>query len=83
MADVVRAVKAKSTHWLHHQFPDLAEFGWQVGYGAFTVSQSQVETVRSYIARQEEHHRNKPFRDEFIALLMAHDIPFTEEELCD
>src|SRR5205085_494493 len=52
LADVVRAVKANSSGWLHETFPSLRRFAWQQGYGAFTVSQSQVERVKKYIANQ-------------------------------
>jgi REP element-mobilizing transposase RayT len=83
VSNVVRAVKANSSGWIHRTFAGLSQFAWQTGYGAFTVSQSQVERVRVYIARQEEHHRNRPYQDEFRSLLRAHDIDFTEEELWD
>ena len=50
-------------------------FGWQEGYGAFTVSESQMAIVRKYISNQEEHHRKFSFREEFIELLKRHGIP--------
>jgi REP element-mobilizing transposase RayT len=80
---VLRVLKAKSSGWLHKNFSHLAGFAWQTGYGAFTVSQSQMEKVREYIGDQEEHHRNKPFRDELVSLLQAHRIDFSEEDLQD
>jgi len=48
---------------MHDVFPDLKDFSWRRGYGAFTVSQSNVERVQEYIARQKEHHQKKSFRD--------------------
>jgi REP element-mobilizing transposase RayT len=83
VSHVLRALKAKSSGWIHRTFPDLASFAWQTGYGAFTVSHSQVERVRLYIANQEEHHRNNPFKNEFVALLKAHEIEYIEEDLWD
>ena len=81
VADVVRAVKANSSGWIHRTFPKMRAFAWQVGYGAFTVSASQVEKARRYITNQEKHHRRRGFKEEYIALLKAHEIEFDEEEL--
>ncbi len=83
LSDVVRHIKANSSGWIHRTFPALEHFAWQTGYGAFSVSQSQVEKVRAYIENQEAHHRRRPFQKEFIALLKAHNLPFREEELWD
>jgi REP-associated tyrosine transposase len=81
LADVLRNIKSISSGWIHHKFPSLAAFAWQTGYGAFTVSMSQIERVRLYIANQEEHHRVQTYQDEFIALLRAHEIEFDERYL--
>src|SRR4051812_9255421 len=64
IADIVRAVKANSSGWIHRQFPALHDFAWQSGYAAFTVSVSKSEQVRHYVATQEEHHRKQSFEDE-------------------
>ena len=53
-------------------------FGWQDGYGAFTVSASNVPSVVAYIQGQREHHRTKTFQEEYLALLKRHDIEFDE-----
>jgi len=63
---------------MHDVFHSLKDFSWQRGYGAFTVSQSNVEEVRRYIARQKEHHRKVSFRDEFIQFLQANRIEYNE-----
>ena len=68
LADVVRDVKSVSSRWVHDEIGDRA-FAWQEGYGAFTVSASQRQPVREYIARQEEHHRKWTFQEEYIELL--------------
>jgi REP-associated tyrosine transposase len=61
LSDVLRDLKANATGWMHDVFPSLKNFSWQRGYGVFTVSQSNVEEVRQYIARQKEHHQKFPF----------------------
>jgi putative transposase len=79
---VLRDLKANSSGWLHDVFPELKDFSWQNGYAAFTVSASQVEKVKEYIANQEIHHqKNGSFRDEFIKLLSANQIEFDEKYL--
>jgi REP element-mobilizing transposase RayT len=81
LSDVLRYVKANASGWMHDVFPDLKDFSWQRGYGAFTVSQSNVGRVQDYIARQKEHHQKKSFRDEFIELLEANGIEYNEKYL--
>jgi REP-associated tyrosine transposase len=83
LSDVLRAIKANSSGWVHETFPELGGFAWQSGYGAFTVSASQAETVRRYIERQQEHHRRRTFQEEFLALLNAHGIDYGERYLWD
>jgi putative transposase len=79
LSDVVRDAKAVSSGWRHEQ-GDTA-FWWQTGYGAFTVSESGVEAVSKYIANQPVRHRMQLFRDEYVALLRAHQIEFDERYL--
>ena len=76
----LRDLKADSSGWIHKQGLS-ALFSWQRGYGAFTVSESQIGKVRRYIANQEEHHRRETFVGEFTALLRAHNIEFEEKYL--
>ncbi len=83
VAETVRTVKSGSSKWAHQTFPENAQFAWQVGYGAFSVSESQVATVRHYISTQEEHHTRLSFKDELIALLRKHGIEFDERYLLD
>lgn len=78
LSDVLRDLKANATGWMHDVFPTLKNFSWQRGYGAFTVSQSNVEEVRHYIARQKDHHRRVSYRDEFIQFLIANGIEYDE-----
>jgi REP element-mobilizing transposase RayT len=76
LSDALRVLKANSSRWLHET--RRAPFNWQAGYGAFSVSQSNVLAVTEYIAHQEEHHRKMTFQEEFIALLRKHNIEFDE-----
>ncbi len=81
LSDVLRELKANASGWMHDVFPDLDNFSWQRGYGAFTVSQSNVDEVRRYIASQKEHHKKTTFRDEFIQFLKANQIEYDERYL--
>ena len=80
LADVVRDIKAVSSKWMHDEAGDRA-FAWQEGYGAFTVSPSLREIVKSYIARQEEHHRKRTFQEEYRELLQRCGVDFDERYL--
>jgi hypothetical protein len=66
---------------MHDVFPRLADFSWQHGYAAFTVSQSNLFQVQSYLRRQKEHHKKVPFRDELILFLKANGIEYDERFL--
>ena len=81
LSDIMRTVKANSSGWVHETFPAAAGFAWQTGYGAFSVSQSQVEAVLAYVAKQEEHHRHMTFQEEYVSLLKKHNIPYDERYL--
>jgi putative transposase len=82
-ADWVKELKRVSNLWLKERGVDFADFEWQGGYAAFSVSQSNVESVTDYIARQEEHHRAKTFQDELRALLRKHNLEFDERYVWD
>jgi len=77
-AKAMQLIKGGSSHWIKNEFPNTAAFGWQIGYGAFTVSESQMDSVRTYIRHQEEHHRTKTFTEEYRAFLERHHIEFDE-----
>jgi len=71
--------KSQSSGWANRK--TRGRFKWQVKYGAFTVSQSQVERVRRYIRDQEAHHSSISFEEEFKVLLRSHGIEFEEKYL--
>ena len=79
----VKELKRVSNGWLKEQGRDYADFEWQGGYADFSVSQSNLEQVKHYIASQEEHHRKMTFQDELRTLLRKHDIEFDERYVWD
>ena len=83
LADVMRVLKTNSSRWVHETWADRRAFGWQPGYGAFSVSQSAADDVRRYIEDQEDHHHRKTFKEEFIALLQRHGIEYDERYVWD
>lgn len=73
LADAMRVVKTNSSRWMNEHG---ADFGWQEGYGAFSVSSSNLAAVVKYIHNQEKHHRKMSFEDEYLGLLRKHGIEF-------
>ncbi|MBI1313657.1 IS200/IS605 family transposase [bacterium] len=80
---IAQLIKGGSSKWIHETFPDLGDFRWQDGYGAFSVSRSSLDQVISYVAGQREHHRELTFQSEFLALLQRHGVEFDERYLWD
>ena len=76
VAEAIGKIKANSTSGVHKTFPDCADFAWQVGYAAFTVSQSELEKVIRYVENQAEHHRKATFEEELAAFLERHGIKY-------
>ncbi|GMV97314.1 MAG: IS200/IS605 family transposase [Phycisphaerae bacterium] len=76
LSDVLRDVKGGTSKWIHEEFAGMSIFGWQDGYGAFSVSQSNVPQVREYIQNQEAHHRQMSFQEEFIQFLDRHGVEY-------
>jgi putative transposase len=79
IADLMRIVKSESSEWINSQKFNSSVFRWQEGYGAFSYSRSQVQTVNSYILNQEEHHRKKTFTEEYEEFLKAFEIEYDEQ----
>jgi len=82
-AEWVKELKRVSNQWLKEQGSDFADFEWQGGYADFSVSQSNLEQVKAYIARQKEHHRKMTFQEELRALLRKHQIEWDERYVWD
>ena len=83
VSDLMRTVKARSSLRVHQTFASLGAFAWQEGYSVFSVSKSQEDAVKKYIAHQGEHHRNEDFKSELLRLLRAHGIEFDERYVFD
>jgi len=77
LSDVVRDLKSVSSRWVHDEVGDRG-FCWQEGYGALTVSASQVDVVRDYIAEQESHHQKRTFQEEYLELLKRTGVKYDE-----
>ena len=82
-AEWVKELKRVSNGWLKEHGRAYADFEWQGGYADFSVSQSNLEQVKQYIASQEEHHRKTTFQDELRTLLRKHEIEFDERYVWD
>lgn len=77
-SQIAQWLKGESSHWIRREFGDLKDFGWQDGYGVFTVSKSHVPKVVEYIKNQRIHHQSKSFEDEYMQLLERHGINYDE-----
>ena len=75
LADALRVVKTNSSRWVRRE-RHSRDFAWQVGYGAFSVSQSNAAAVSKYTQGQAEHHRRVSFQEEFISFLRKHQIDY-------
>ena len=82
-AKVAQLIKGGSSAWIRETFPRMSRFGWQDGYGAFTVSASNVPSVVAYIQGQREHHRTKTFQEEYLELLKRHGIDYDDRYVWD
>lgn len=75
-AEIARVVKTNSSRWVTEKWK--MRFAWQTGYGAFSVSESNVSAVSRYIATQEAHHKKVTFEEEYVAFLKKNKIPYDE-----
>lgn len=78
ISSTLQLLKANSSRWINQHRRTPSRFEWQRGYGAFSVSQSMVLTVKKYIVNQREHHRTQDFEREYLQLLRLHEIEFDE-----
>ncbi len=76
--DLLQDIKGSSSKWINRKTFIQDKFAWQAGYGAFSYSHSQINNVVQYIMNQEEHHRIKTFREEYIQLLKRFNIEYNE-----
>ena len=79
--DLVKVVKTESTNFINAKKMVQGKFYWQEGYGAFSYAKSQKEAVTKYILNQEEHHKKRNFKEEYLDLLNKFEIDFKDEYL--
>ena len=78
-SQIAQYLKGDSSKWIHETFPELQEFAWQIGYGAFTVSKSGVDATVRYIQGQRKHHQKRGFQDEYRELLQKYGVEYDEQ----
>jgi REP element-mobilizing transposase RayT len=83
IADLIKELKRESSKWIKTKSPSLAEFHWQNGYGAFSISPGHVEQLIAYIVNQEEHHQRESFQDEYLRLLAKYGLEWDERYVWD
>ena len=81
-AELVEEVKKSSSKWMKAE-GGVPEFSWQAGYGAFSIGESQADTVIRYIQKQEEHHRKATFQEEFRKFLERYKVTYDERYVWD
>ena len=78
IADLVEQVKTSTSKWIKTKGPEFRNFHWQRGYGAFSIGQSNVASLKRYIKNQKQHHRRVTFQEEYRKFLKAYEIEFDE-----
>lgn len=78
LSDLVRDIKKDSTNFVNNEIKLRGKFSWQEGFGAFSYSHSQIDSVVKYILNQEEHHRFKTFREEYEAMLKDYSVAYED-----
>ncbi|MGN6800905.1 MAG: IS200/IS605 family transposase [Ginsengibacter sp.] len=81
LSEVVRDIKANSSRFINEKKWMKGKFEWQRGFGAFSYSHSQLNTIIHYISNQEEHHKKRTFKEEYISFLQHYQIEFKNEYL--
>lgn len=83
IADIVEEVKTSTSKWIKTKRREFRNFHWQRGYGAFSIGQSNVASLKRYIRDQKEHHRRVTFQDEYRKFLKAYGIGYDEKYVWD
>ncbi|MGQ0829946.1 MAG: IS200/IS605 family transposase [Bacteroidota bacterium] len=81
LSDLVRDIKANSSKWINQRTFVKGKFQWQTGFGAFSYSHSQLDTIIEYIDNQEHHHERRTFKDEYMVLLQKFKIDYDDQYL--
>lgn len=83
LSDLLREIKKSSNNWINENKLTPAKFYWQEGFGAFSYSRSQIDSVVKYIMNQKEHHIKKTFKEEYLDFLKKYEIDYNEKYLFD
>ena len=81
LSALVGELKKSSSKWIKTKGERFGEFGWQDGYGAFSIGESSVTALKRYIARQKEHHRRRTFESDVLSLLERYGVKYDERYL--
>ena len=83
LSDFVQIIKSNSSKWIKTLGDSYHQFSWQEGYGAFSVSPSLIDKTVKYIRGQEEHHKKRTFKEEYILFLESYGIQYDEKYICN
>lgn len=83
VAELVEDIKTVSSKWIKTKGPTFKNFHWQKGYGAFSIGQSNVESLKRYIRSQKQHHKRINFQDEYRKFLKSYGIEYDERYVWD
>jgi putative transposase len=83
IAQIVETLKTSTSKWIKTKSSDFSGFHWQSGYGAFSLSQSDLDHAMKYVANQEAHHAKMSFQDEYRLFLKRYGIAFDERYVWD
>jgi REP element-mobilizing transposase RayT len=79
ISKLVQQIKGSSSKWINEQNFIVGKFNWQSGFGAFSYAKSQIDSVVKYIINQENHHKKKTFKNEYLEMLKAFDVKYNEQ----
>jgi REP element-mobilizing transposase RayT len=83
LSDLVRDIKSTSSNFINSKKWVKGKFNWQIGFGAFSYSNSQLDKVIKYVLNQEEHNKRKSFKEEYLEFLSKFEIEYDEKYLFD
>ena len=83
LSKLLEEIKKSSSKWIKTKGPSYARFSWQAGYGAFSIGQSQLASLKRYIVQQRDHHRRRTFQDELREFLKRYEIEYDERYVWD
>lgn len=83
LSELIGDIKRSSSVWIKKQGHEYSKFGWQDGYGAFSVGHTQVDSVKTYVANQKRHHGTVDFENEFRYFLQKYDVGYDERYVWD